>query len=101
MNWTSRTAIAQIEKLVPILRDLGSKDPFSRARHLAEVEPNWTSRESQILWQHRFNFWDNLFPEDPDTPNEQYLTISSETMRTYLRDEPFRGVFLEVDGWMG
>ena len=103
MNWTPRSARNEIERLVSILVELGAKDPFCRALQLVETEQAWSSPESQALWSHRFGFWDRVLSREPGGhANKQTgyaLTISSDAMRSCLRDESFRRVFFEADGW--
>ena len=103
MQWTRESATKRIEELKPFLQDLGSRDPFGRVRQLIEKEQRWSSPEAQLLWQHRFHFWDEVLcgsaGQQAGPPAEPALQVTAEQMNTYLRDEPFRRVFFETDAW--
>ena len=52
-KWAAATVEAELKRLEPVLKELGLKDPFGRARQLVGLEKDWTSAQTQKMWQSR------------------------------------------------
>ncbi len=60
MNWTAEAVRAELDGLEPILKELGLKTPFQRARFLIDREKDWASDEVQMRWRERVGYWRDL-----------------------------------------
>ncbi len=56
-KWAAATVEAELKRLEPVLKELGLKDPFGRARQLVGLEKDWTSAQTQKMWQSRIDYW--------------------------------------------
>jgi len=119
---------AELDRLEPILHDMGLRAPFRRARMLAQEEQVWEAEAVQACWRSRLAFWRRVLTEkggaadwssilDLDRPTLAPIRGELEAgglraraawvrqirirveLRDLLRNEVFAKMLFEADEW--
>ena len=59
---SSETISTELDRLAPVLLEMGLKTPFRHARALLSEETSWGSDAIQSCWQSRLDFWRSVVP---------------------------------------
>ena len=126
-KWTAATVEAELKQFELVLKGFGLQDPFRRMRQLIRIKTDWSSADTQAMWQSRIAYWRLLLLDEQGPSWGEWLSLddpaleqhrinlaaggapareawaahvrSKPSFHEHLRDSGVRMLLFETDSW--